>query len=336
MTDKTRPVIADEPPWRISEFLLRWETVLIGLLVLVFIGNTFLSPYFLDINNLSDATSNFSEKAIIALGMALLILVREIDISVAAIIAVCSLAMGLASQAGGGTATLVLVGLIVGAACGSFNGFLVARIGLPSIVVTIGTLSLFRGIAQVALGDQAITDYPSTFQSLGQDYWIKWPPLHYSITLFFVLAIIFALVLHRTALGRQLYAIGNNPVAARFSGIPVDRIKFWLFVLTGTLSGLAAVLLTARIGSTRPNIALGWELEVITMVILGGVSIAGGSGTIPGVVIAVFVIGLVTFGLSLINVPGIVISVILGFLLIAAISVPILTRRIMTTRPSTG
>jgi rhamnose transport system permease protein len=336
MTDNIRSAIPDEPPWRIGEFLLRWETVLVGLLALVFVANTYLSPYFLDINNLSDATSNFSEKAIIALGMALLILVREIDISVAAIIAVCSLAMGLASQAGAGTATLVLVGLIVGAACGSFNGFLVARIGLPSIVVTIGTLSLFRGIAQVVLGDQAITDYPAAFQSLGQDYWIKSPPLHYSITIFFVLAIVFALTLHRTALGRRLYAIGANPVAARFSGIPVDRIKFWLFVLTGLLSGLAAVLLTARIGSTRPNIALGWELEVITMVILGGVSIAGGSGTIPGVVIAVFVIGLVTFGLSLVNVPGIVISVILGFLLIAAISVPILTRRIMAGRRGAG
>ena len=160
-------------------------------------------------------------------------------------------------------------------------------------------MSLFRGIAQVALGDQAISEYPAGFQALGQDYLIKWPPLHYSFSLFLILAFVFALTLHRTALGRKLYAIGANPVAARFSGIPVERIKFGLFVLTGVLSGIAAVLLTARVGSTRPNIALGWELEVVTMVILGGVSIAGGSGTIPGVVIAVFVLGLVTFGLSL-------------------------------------
>ena len=336
MTDRIRSQIADEPPWRIGEFLLRWETILIGLLAAVVIGNTLLSPYFLDIYNLSDATSNFSEKAIIALGMTLLILVREIDLSVAATIAVCSLAMGLASQAGAGITALVLIGLAVGAVCGSFNGFLVSRIGLPSIVVTIGTMSLFRGIAQVVLGDQAITHYPPAFQSLGQDYLIKWPPLHYSTFLFFILAIIFALILHRSSLGRKLYAIGNNPIAARFSGIPIERIKFWLFVLTGLLSGLAAVLLTARIGSTRPNIALGWELEVITMVILGGVSIAGGSGTILGVVIAVFVLGLVTFGLSLVNVPGIVISVILGFLLIASIALPILTRKIRPLPPLSG
>jgi rhamnose transport system permease protein len=329
MSESIRSEIADEPRWRLSEFLLRWETILIALLAAVFIGDMFLSPYFLDIYNLSDATSNFSEKAILALGMALLILVREIDLSVAAIIALCSLAMGLASEAGAGTATLILVGIVVGAVCGSFNGFLVARIGLPSIVVTIGTMSLFRGIAQVALGDQAITQYPESFLALGQDYVIKWPPLHYSFALFLVLTILFALVLHRTAFGRKLYAIGNNPLAARFSGIPVQRIKFALFVLTGLLSGVAAVLLTARIGSTRPNIALGWELEVVTMVILGGFSIAGGSGTIPGVVIAVFVLGLVTFGLSLINVPGIVISVIIGFLLIASITLPILARKVI-------
>jgi rhamnose transport system permease protein len=329
MSETSRAEIADEGRWRLSEFLLRWESILIGLLIVVFIGDMLLSPYFLDIYNLSDATSNFSEKAIIALGMALLILVREIDLSVAAIIALCSLAMGLASQAGAGTAALVLVGIVVGAVCGSFNGFLVARIGLPSIVVTIGTMSLFRGIAQVALGDQAITQYPAAFQALGQDYLIKWPPLHYSFALFLVLTVLFALTLHRTALGRKLYAIGNNPVAARFSGIPVERIKFALFVVTGLLSGVAAILLTARIGSTRPNIALGWELEVVTMVILGGFSIAGGSGTISGVVIAVFVLGLVTFGLSLINVPGIVISVILGFLLIASITLPLLVRRFM-------
>ena len=130
----------------------------------------------------------------------------------------------------------------------------------------------------------------------------------------------------------MLYAIGNNPVAARFSGIPVDRIRFVLFVLTGLLAGLASALLTARIGSTRPNIALGWELEVVTMVVLGGVSIAGGAGTIPGVVIAVFVLGLTTFGLTLLNVPGIVINVILGLLLVAAIALPILARRLVDRR----
>ena len=325
--------VADAAPRSLSDRLLRWESILVVLLFLVIVGNTAISPYFLDIYNLSDATYNFSEKAIVALAMTLLILVREIDLSVAAIIALASLAIGLAAQAGAGLPVLLLIGPVVGAVCGAFNGFLVTRIALPSIVVTIGTMSLFRGLAQVVLGDQAITRYPGNFTAIGQSYLIKWPPLPYSFVIFLIFALVFAIVLHKTALGRKLYAIGNNPVAARFSGIPVERIRFVLFVLTGLLAGLAAVLLTARIGSTRPNIALGWELEIITAVILGGVSIAGGSGTIPGVVLAVFILGLATFGLSLVNVPGIVISVLLGLLLIVSIALPIVARRLVQKRP---
>jgi rhamnose transport system permease protein len=325
----TRQTIPDRAPWSLSDYLLRWEMILVAMLIAVIAGNTYYSPYFLDIFNLSDATLNFSEKAIVALPMALLILVREIDLSVAAIIALASLVTGIAAQAGAPLPLLFLVGPLVGAACGVFNGTLVTRIGLPSIVVTIGTMSLFRGIAQVVLGDQVIANYPANFTQYGQSFLIKWPPLYLSFLLFIIFAIIFATVLQRTAFGRKLYAIGNNPTAARFSGIPVDRIRFRLFVLTGILAGLAAALLTARIGSTRPNIALGWELEIITMVILGGVSIAGGSGTITGVVLAVFIIGLINFGLSLLNVPGIVISVLLGIMLIVSIAAPTLIRRMI-------
>jgi rhamnose transport system permease protein len=324
-----RQTILDKAPRSLSDLLLRWEMILVVMLAAVIAGNTFYSPYFLDIFNLSDATLNFSEKAIVALPMALLILVREIDLSVAAIVALASLMTGLASQAGVPVPLLFLVGPLVGAASGVFNGTLVTRIGLPSIVVTIGTMSLFRGIAQVVLGDQVIANYPPYYTQYGQSFFIKWPPLYLSFILFLIFAIIFAIVLQRTAFGRKLYAIGNNPTAARFSGIPVSRIRFRLFVLTGILAGLAATLLTARIGSTRPNIAMGWELEIITMVILGGVSIAGGSGTITGVVLAVFIIGLITFGLSLLNIPGIVISVLLGVMLIASIAAPILIRRLI-------
>ena len=328
-----RYAVADTAPFRLSAFLLRWDVLLVALLAAVIGVNTYLSPYFLDIYNLSDATFNFSEKAIIALAMALLIIVRDIDLSVAAIVALASLAMGEAAQTGAGPPLLVLTGLAAGALCGAVNGALVTYIGLPSIVVTIGSMSLFRGIAQVVLGDTAITKYPPSFQTLGQGYVADGVPLPISFTLFLLLAVFFGIVLHRTTLGRRIYAMGNNPVAARFSGISVDRIRFALFVVTGLMAGLASVLLTARIGSTRPNIALGWELEAVTMAVLGGVSIAGGSGTIPGVVLAVFVLGLTTFGMSLVNVPGIVINIMIGLLLIISISVPILVNRLLNRRP---
>ncbi len=324
--------VLDKEPFRWSEFFLRWEFILALLLIGVMIMGAVISPYFLDMWTLSDATFNFSEKAIVALPMALLILTREIDLSVAAIIALASLAMGLCAGLGYGPWTLAAVGLIVGLLCGLFNGVLVTKIGLPSIVVTIGTMSLFRGLAQVVLGDQAVTTYPPGFSTVGQGYFLKWPPVAYSFALFLSLALVFAVVLHRTATGRKMFAIGNNPTAALFSGIAVDRVKLALFGLTGLMAGLAAVILTSRIGSTRSNIALGWELDIITMVILGGVSISGGVGSIGGVVLAVFVLGLGTLALSLINVPGIVISVMMGLLLIVSIAAPIIIRRVMDYR----
>jgi rhamnose transport system permease protein len=324
--------VADRPPRRLADVLLRWESILVFLMIAVFFVNTRLSPYFFDFYNLSDATFNFSEKAVLALAMALLIIVRDIDLSIAAIIALASLAMGLAAKAGAPTPALIGLGLSVGALCGVFNGALVTAFSLPSIVVTIGTMSLFRGIAQVTLGDQALTKYPASFQAIGQGYISDRLQIPISFVLFLALAVVFGVVLHRTTIGRRLFAMGANPTAALFSGIPVNRIRFWLFVLMGLMSGLAAVLLTGRIGSTRPNIALGFELDVITMVVLGGVSIAGGAGGILGVVLAVFVLGMTTFGLSLINVPGIVISILNGGLLIVSIAAPALVTRFLRRR----
>jgi len=324
-----RAEVADRLPVRASDVLLRWESILIVLLVAVFIGNSLATPWFLDVYNLADATYNFSEKAIIALPMALLILVREIDLSVGAMVALSALAIGLGADAGIGTFGIIVIGLSVGLLCGMFNGLLVTQIGVPSIVITIGTMSLFRGLAQVTLGDQALTGFPASFASLGQTYLISWPPVPLSFALFVGLAILFGLFLHKTATGRRLFVTGANPTAALFSGVPVARVRFWLFALTGLLSGLAAILLVSRIGVVRPNIALGWELDVITVVIFGGVSIAGGSGSIPGVVLAVLVLGFTTFGLALLNVPGIVITVLLGLLLIISIATPIVIRRIL-------
>ncbi|MFW8584311.1 ABC transporter permease [Rhizobium beringeri] len=303
-----------------------WEVLLFAVAVLIFIFNSLASPYFLDAWNLSDATFNFTEKAMIAFAMALLVISGEIDLSVAAIIALASTAMGAAAQVGIGTPGLVAIGIGTGLACGIFNGVLVSVLKLPSIVVTIGTMSLFRGISYIVLGDQAYGKYPADFAYFGQGY-VVWV-FSFEFVLFIVLAILFAVLLHATNFGRQVYAIGNNDFAARFSGIPVERVKFILFLLTGVMSGVAAVCLTSRLGSTRPSIAQGWELEVVTMVVLGGISILGGSGTIVGVVIAAFVMGLVTFGLGLLNVPGIVMSIFIGLLLIITIAIPIIARRI--------
>jgi len=320
----TGSTIPDRLQSRTNRALRSWETILLIVAIAVFIINSFASPYFLNAWNLSDATFNFTEKALIAFAMAMLIIAGEIDLSVASIIALTSTAMGLAMQAGAGVPVLVMVGLVTGLLCGAFNGFLVAGMGLPSIVVTIGTLSLFRGIAYIVLGDQAFTKYPPGFDFFGQGY--VWWVFSFELALFAVAALAFYVLLHRTNFGRAVYAIGNNATAAQFSGIRVARVRFILFMLTGLMSGIAAICLTSRLGSTRPSIATGFELEVITMVVLGGVSILGGSGSIAGVVLAALIMGMVTFGFGLLNVPGIVMSIFLGLLLIGVIAVPRLLR----------
>jgi rhamnose transport system permease protein len=320
--------VPDRLTSRASELIWSWESLLLLVLAAVFTINSFASPYFLDPWNLSDATFNFTEKALIALAMALLIISGEIDLSVAAIVAFASTMTGDVASLGGGTSAMVATGLATGLVCGALNGTLVTRYALPSIVVTIGTMSLFRGIAFIMLGDQVYKGYPASFAWFGQGY--VWWVFSFELVFFLLASMVFGVLLHMTSFGRTVYAIGNSQVAAQFSGVRVNRVKFILFLLTGLMSGIASVLLTSRLGSTRPSIATGWELEAITMVVLGGVSILGGSGTIPGVVIAGFIMCFVTFGFGLLNVPGIVMSIFVGLLLILVIAAPILYRRFRT------
>ena len=314
-----------------------WERVLLALIVLVYIGfgigiEGYLSPYAI-----ADSTYNFSEKALIALAMALLIVAGEIDLSIAATMALCSLAMGFAMQAGAPLPLMLLAAFATGALCGALNGWLVTRWKLPAIVVTIGTLSLYRGLALVLLGDQAINGYPEMLSTWGNgsvgdlvgEPWLI-VPIEFAVLL--VAAVAVGLFLHRSVAGRRVYAIGANPVAARFSGIAVDRYRLALFIFAGVMAALAAVLLTGRIGSTRPNLALGWELDAVTIVILGGVAIEGGRGSIVGTLFAAVLLGSFTFALGMLNVSGIVMSMIVGVLLIVSMVLPRWLRRFVRHR----
>ncbi|MDA8426529.1 MAG: ABC transporter permease [Treponema sp.] len=304
----------------------QWEMLLVYLLVAVFLVNSFISPYFLNAPNLLDSTFNFMEKAIMALPMMLVIICGDIDISVASNLALTSVFMGMASAAGAHTPVLILVGLVVGSALGWFNGMLITRFAIPSIAVTIGTLSLYRGIASVILGDGAYTVYPRSFAYFGQGY-IPGTHVPFELVLFAVLAAGTGFLLHKTSFGRRVYAIGNNQTTTRFSGVNVDRYRLIAFTLNGLAAGIASILLTSRVGSTRPNIATGWELDVITTVVLGGVAITGGRGKIWGVALGVFLLGFLQFGMGLVNIPGQVMNIADGFILIIAIMAPELIRR---------
>jgi len=310
-----------------AALLLRWESLLVLLLLATSAINASISPYFLTTRNLFDMTFQFMERSIIALPMAFIIISGNIDLSVASTLAMSAILMGASFQAGLNIWLAALVGLAVGALGGLINGALVARVRLPSLVVTLGTYALYRGVAFVILGDRAVTGFPPEFLYLGQGY-VGNTPVPVPLVIFAVLAVLFGLLLHRTTFGRFVYAIGNNEQACRYSGVAVDRIKIILFVLSGLMSALAAIILTARFNSTRPNIATGFELDVITAVVLGGVSIFGGEGTMPGVVLALFLVGVVARGMSLKNAPGEIQNIVIGALLIVAILLPQLLRRL--------
>jgi rhamnose transport system permease protein len=198
------------------------------------------------------------------------------------------------------------------------NGALTTWLRVPSVVATIGTMSLFRGAAYAVLGDRVLGHYPASFAAFGQGYVLA--PISIELVVFAVVALVCGLALHRTVAGRRIVFIGANAEAARFSGVAVGAHRFWLFVLVGAATGLTSILLTSRLGSTRPSIAQGWELDIVAMVILGGVAVTGGKGSILGVVLAAVLIGLATFGFSLVNLPGVAISFVMGVLLIAVVA----------------
>jgi rhamnose transport system permease protein len=309
------------------KLLRHWEFILLILLVGVFILMSNLSPYFLNLRNLLDSTVHFTEKGVIAVCMAFIIISGNMDLSVASNMAMSAAVMGIAFRSGIGIWPSALLCLLVGMAGGLFNGLIITRVKLPAMVATLATFSLYRGIAYVLLGNQAITGYPYEFATLGQGYF-PGTNIPNQFVIFIALAVIFGFILHKTTFGRSVYAIGNNEDACRYSGLPVDRIKVILFTVNGLLAGLAAVLLTSRIYSTRPNIALNYELEIITAVVLGGASIKGGRGSMIGVVLALFLIGASRFGMSLLNIPGQMMTVVIGLMLIIAILLPQLLDRL--------
>lgn len=321
----------------LRQTLLRWESLLVVLIIVVTVVNTRLSPFFLNRNNLLRTTSDFMEIGILMLPMVFIIVTGNIDLSIASTLGLAASLMGWLFMSGWNIWLAAAVALLVSVLAGLLNGVLVARLKLPALVVTIGTLSLYRGLAYALLGDQAARGYPPSFTYLGQGT-LPGTRIPFALLLFAVLALIFGLVLHKTTFGRYLYAIGNNEAASYYSGVPVDRIKLIIFVLSSVMAALAGFVLAARFGSTRPDIGSGLELTVITVTVLGGVSIFGGSGTMVGAILALVLVGLLRFGMGLVNLQGQIQNIVIGLLLILSILLPRLGARVsggITWQPAT-
>jgi rhamnose transport system permease protein len=304
------------PLWR--RLLVSREAAMIALVVVVYMWGYSNIPYFGDTLTLTYLLLDTTTILLIALPMTLVIITGEIDLSVASVVGLSSATLGLLHENGVGIVPSFVIALLVGLVCGAFNGFLVAYVGLPSLAVTIGTLALYRGIAVGLLGTTAVTGFAQDWTQRASQV-LGSTGIPSVMIVFLVLLVVFALLLHFTPFGRGIYDAGLSSEAAVFAGVNVKRTKFLLFCLTGVVSALAGVYFTLRFGSARGDNATGLELQVIAAVLLGGVSIFGGRGKLPGVVAGVLLIGVISSALRLQGVTVNVINIIIGLLLVLSV-----------------
>ena len=305
---------------RIWERLRSWEGLLLAVLVVVIIINIVRSPFYLGIDNQVNLFQLSIEKIIVALVMTAIIINGEIDLSVASMMGLSACVLARLHELGAPLPLAILASLLTGVICGAFNGFWIAYVGLPSLAVTLAGLIGFRGLARVLLGDRSIGGFPAWFAALGQQPLVG--PFPLALIVFFVLLGLAVVVLQFSAFGRYIYVIGNNSEVARYSAVKVRRVKLLLFVASSVIAALAGLLLAARLGAVRGNTADGFELDIITMVLLGGVSIFGGTGTLVGVGLSILIILNLRNGMSLVNITGNTQTGVIGALLILSVLLP--------------
>jgi rhamnose transport system permease protein len=302
------------PLWQV--ILIRPEMMTLALLFVAFGVATQLSPFFADATFILESATFYVEYALIALVLTLIIISGEIDLSPAAMMAFSACVFAALFQAGLPIGVAMAASVVTGALMGAFNGVLVLWFQLPSIIVTIGTLTLYRGLAQVLAGDRSISGFPGWFIGIDWKYWFGVP---IPVVIFVAVAIVLAVFLALTVTGRQIYQIGTSPEAARHAGIRVRRIKMGLFVLLGVVSSVAGMLTASRLASVRYDMATGGELQMVLMVMLGGTYIFGGRGSIAGTFLAAWLLIVIATGMNVANIPITSQLIVMGFLLIVSI-----------------
>ncbi len=323
MATKSGRTISSVREFSAKSLLIRWEFLLILIFAGVNIMNISLSPYYLDAYNLFTNINGFLTKALVALPMAYILLLGEIDLSVGGNVCLSATVLGVVYNASGNIWLGILAAIAVGTLCGALNGLILTKFSeLAPMIVTLATNIIFRGLSERILGDGS-TGGMQKIEWFTQLYYGRVGNMvPYLFIIFCVLALVFGLVMHKTVLGRQMFAIGENSKAAEYAGIKVQRIRMLVYTLAGVICGITAVFYCSWMGSVKSNACEGYELEAISMCVLGGISTAGGKGTFTGAFIAIFIVGLLRYGLNLINLSGQTIRIILGALLIAVVLYP--------------
>ena len=335
MATKSGRTILDVQQRSLKTLLLRWEALLVLIFLAVNVMNICISPYYLNARNLFTNINNFMDRALIALPMAFVLLLGDIDLSVGGNVCLSATVLGIVYNASGSIWLGILACILTGTLCGALNGIIMTKFTeLAPMIVTLATNIIYRGLSERILGDGSTggMNQVSWFTDIFYGRLFKLIP--YPIIIFFVLAVVFGLVMHKTVFGRQMFAVGANKKAANYAGIKVEKVRMIVFVLTGLMCGIAAIFYCSKLGSVKSDVADGFELEAISMCVLGGISTAGGKGTMVGAVIAIFIIGLLRYGLGLINLSGQTIRIIIGALLIAVVLYPTIQEAIKNRKKS--
>jgi rhamnose transport system permease protein len=306
--------------------LKRWETLLLVVLLAVVALNGIESKYYWGVGNFVNLFQLSIEKSIVALMMTFVIIGADIDLSVASVMGLAACVMAWTFQQGAPLPLAILLALGAGVLAGLNNAFWIAYVGLPSLAVTLAGLIGYRGVARILVEDRAIGGFPEWFNTLGQQALIG--PLTLSIVIFVLLFGFFAILLHASAFGRLVYVVGSNIQAARYSGVRVGLVKTAMFVGSAAVAALAGILYAARLGSVRGDTADGFELDIITTVLLGGVSIFGGKGNLVGVGLSLLLILNLRNGMGLADITGNTQNYVIGGLLILSVLIPNLYQEI--------
>ena len=319
-----------KPEGRALSFFRSWEGLLLIILVAILVYNITQVAEFATLQNQINLFQLSIEKIIVALIMTFIIISAEIDLSVASVMGLSACAFGVTVSHGVPGGVAILICLAIGLAAGAFNAFWICGVGIPSLVVTLAMLIGFRGFARVLLEDRGISDFPEWFNALGRDPFLG--PFPLALVVFVLLLGVLGYVLHFTTFGRKVFVIGNNAEMARYSGVRVARVRTILFMLSGLIAALAGLFYAARLASVRGDSAFGFELDIITMVLLGGVSIFGGKGSMLGVLLSILIVLNLRNGMSLANITGHIQTAVIGILLIASVLVPNLIERLRLAR----
>lgn len=314
--------------FKLSKFLVSWEMVLVYILLLINVVLMAMKPnLYFAAGTVQSIIQAGMDVCPLVLGMILILMLGDIDVSAASTMIFASMATGLCMDAGMPMIISVLMAIIAGIACGAFNGFFVAYMGMPAVITTISTQMLFRGIVKIVLDVNVLKNFPAFYTVIG---WRNIGPIPVAMALFLVMAVGFWFLLQKSKFGRTLYIIGNNPTCAEYSGINVKLTKLIVFMIMGAMSGVASIFFVGRMGgSVSSTMGTGYEMTAIAICVLGGVSTNGGKGKVYGPVIATFIFTFLTYTLGLLNVDANSRKIVTGLILIIAVLIPNVNKKLI-------